>query len=48
MRAAVASCNAYLIDRQGVVRHIHPGDKHEKGDPGYQRMQADIEALLLE
>lgn len=39
---------SFLIDRQGVIRHIHPGGRYVKGDPDYNRMRADIEALLRE
>jgi len=38
----------FLIDRQGVIRTVHPGGKYIKGDPDYSRMQADIELLLRE
>ena len=39
---------SFLLDRQGIIRSIHPGGKYVKGDPDYRRMQADIEALLRE
>jgi peroxiredoxin len=38
----------FLIDRKGVIRHIHPGGSYVKGDKAYQTMQAKIEELLKE
>jgi len=37
-----------LIDKKGVIRHIHPGGRYVKGDKDYQIMQAKIEELLKE
>jgi len=39
---------SFLLDRRGVVRHIHPGGQYVKGDDDYQAMQAKIEELLAE
>lgn len=39
---------SFLIDRQGVVRHIHPGGEYVKGDKDYAEMKAAIEKLLKE
>jgi peroxiredoxin len=39
---------SFLIDRQGVIRHIHPGGSYRKGDKAYQAMQGKIEELLKE
>ena len=39
---------SFLIDRQGVIRHIHPGGQYVKGDKAYQEMNAKIEELLSE
>jgi peroxiredoxin len=38
----------FLIDRKGIIRHIHPGGSYVKGDKAYQAMQAMIEELLKE
>jgi peroxiredoxin len=39
---------SFLIDRKGVIRHIHPGGKYVKGDKAYVAMKAKIEELLKE
>lgn len=39
---------SFLIDRRGVIRHIHPGGEYVKGDKDYVRMEAKIEELLSE
>jgi peroxiredoxin len=39
---------SFLIDRQGVIRHIHPGGTMERGKPDTAAMQAQIERLLAE
>jgi peroxiredoxin len=36
----------FLIDRKGVIRHIHPGGQYVKGDKAYTAMKEKIEALL--
>ncbi|MEW6304313.1 MAG: TlpA disulfide reductase family protein [Verrucomicrobiota bacterium] len=38
----------FLLDRQGVIRHIHPGGQYVKGDADYAAMKAAIERLLAE
>jgi hypothetical protein len=38
----------FLIDKKGIIRHIHPGGSYIKGDKAYQAMQAKIEELLKE
>jgi peroxiredoxin len=38
----------FLLDKHGVVRHVHPGGQYVEGDPGYAGMQAAIERLLAE
>jgi len=38
----------FLIDRKGVIRHIHPGGSYVQGDKAYQTMQGKIEELLKE
>jgi peroxiredoxin len=39
---------SFLIDRHGVIRHIHPGGQYVKGDKAYSEMKAKIEELLRE
>ena len=39
---------SFLIDRQGIIRHIHPGGQYVRGDADYQALKAKIEQLLLE
>lgn len=38
----------FLLDRRGVIRHVHPGGQYLAGDPAYAEMQAAIEKLLAE
>ena len=38
----------FLIDRNGVVRHIHPGGEYVKGDEAYEQMRRMIRTLLKE
>lgn len=38
----------FLIDRKGVVRHVHPGGAYAQGDDGHRMMQTKIEELLNE
>lgn len=37
----------FLLDRQGVIRHIHPGGQYVKGDPEYQTMESEIRWWLV-
>jgi len=37
---------SFLIDRLGIIRHIHPGGQYVKGDRDYTKLRAKIEALL--
>ncbi|MDB6021711.1 MAG: hypothetical protein JWQ04_1568 [Pedosphaera sp.] len=39
---------SFLIDKHGVIRHIHPGGEYVKGDKDYAEMKARIEELLVE
>ncbi len=39
---------SFLLDRRGVVRHIHPGGQYIKGDKAYADLKAKIEELLSE
>jgi peroxiredoxin len=38
----------FVIDRQGTIRHIHPGGQYVKGDKAYTALKAKIEELLQE
>lgn len=37
---------SFLLDREGVVRLIHPGGQYVKGDGDYERIEAKIRELL--
>ena len=37
-----------LLDRHGVIRHVHPGGAFFKGEPGYDALAKKIEGLLAE
>jgi peroxiredoxin len=39
---------SFLIDRKGVIRHIHPGGEYVSGDKDYAEMKAQIEKLIQE
>lgn len=39
---------SFLIDRRGIIRHIHPGGQYVKGDKDYGEMKRKIEELLAE
>jgi peroxiredoxin len=39
---------SFLIDRKGVIRHIHPGGKYVAGDKAYRALKGKIEELLKE
>jgi peroxiredoxin len=36
----------FLLDRAGVVRHVHPGGEYVKGDRAYAELEAKLEELL--
>jgi peroxiredoxin len=38
----------FLLDKRGVIRHVHPGGSYVEGEPGYAEMRASIERLLAE
>jgi len=38
----------FLIDRKGIIRHIHPGGQYVKGDEDYKELKEKIELLLDE
>lgn len=37
---------SFLIDREGIVRHIHPGGQYVKGDEDYSRLDEMIQRYL--
>ena len=39
---------SFLLDRQGVIRHIHPGGQYVKGDKGYELLEAKIKEVVKE
>jgi len=39
---------SFLMDKQGLIRHIHTGGQYVKGDHDYAELQAKIEELLRE
>jgi peroxiredoxin len=39
---------SFLIDRRGVIRHVHPGGQYAKEDADYAALRARIEKLLEE
>lgn len=39
---------SFLLDRDGVIRHIHPGGRLAPGTSDFDVMQAKVEALLAE
>lgn len=38
---------SFLLDRQGVIRDIHPGGQYVKGDAEYAWIKSQIEKLLF-
>jgi peroxiredoxin len=39
---------SFLIDRKGMIRHVHPGGQYVEGDKDYEALRARIEELLKE
>lgn len=37
---------SFLIDREGVIRYIHPGGAYVKGNPDYLALRQKIEGLI--
>jgi glutathione peroxidase-family protein len=37
---------SFLIDRQGIIRHIHPGGSYAMGSDDYAQLKAKVEELL--
>ena len=38
----------FLLDREGTIRHVHPGGAFFKGEPGYDILESKIKELLGE
>ena len=38
----------FLLDKQGVIRQVHPGGSFVEGKPGYTDMRTAVERLLAE
>jgi peroxiredoxin len=38
----------FLLDKHGVIRHVHAGGQYQEGDAAYAEMQSAIERLLAE
>jgi len=39
---------SFLIDRRGIIRHVHPGGQYVRGDAAHAELQAMIERLCAE
>ncbi|MBI4395121.1 MAG: TlpA family protein disulfide reductase [Candidatus Omnitrophica bacterium] len=39
---------SFLIDKKGIIRHIHPGGQYVKGDQDYAQIESKIIELLGE
>jgi peroxiredoxin len=39
---------SFLLDRRGVIRHLHPGGQYVKGDADHAALKAKIVELLAE
>jgi peroxiredoxin len=38
----------FVLDRHGVIRHVHPGGQYVQGEPAYDAMKSAIEKLVGE
>lgn len=38
----------FLVDRKGVIRHVHPGGAYFDGEPGFTALERAIESALAE
>jgi len=38
----------FVLDKRGVIRHVHPGGSYVAGEPAYDEMRSVIERLLAE
>ena len=37
---------SFLLDREGVIRWIHPGGEYVEGDPDFAELEAEVRRLL--
>lgn len=38
----------FVLDKRGVIRHVHPGGSYVEGEPAYDEMRGVLERLLAE
>ena len=38
----------FVLDKHGIVRHVHPGGEYKAGDPSYAKLKSVIEKLVAE
>jgi peroxiredoxin len=38
----------FLLDKRGVIRHVHPGGSYVEGEPAHAELRAQVERLLAE
>ncbi len=38
----------FVLDRRGVIRHVHPGGQYVAGDASYTKLRQVVETLLAE
>jgi peroxiredoxin len=38
----------FVLDKRGVIRHVHPGGSYVVGEPAYDQLRAVIERLIAE
>ena len=38
----------FVLDKHGVIRHVHPGGSYVEGQPGHAELRSAIERLLTE
>lgn len=38
----------FVLDKRGVVRHVHPGGQYVEGDPAHRELSSVIDKLLAE
>ena len=38
----------FVLDKQGVIRHVHPGGQYVEGEPAHAELQGAVERLLAE
>jgi peroxiredoxin len=36
----------FLIDREGIIRHLHPGGAYFRGEPGFEALEKAVQAAL--